>query len=91
MSAVLTPGRAAALPDRTRHAGSDEGEAAESTSFEANRGWEIDRALMLERSERRAWWVALAGLNHDGDLDHAAQRSLHEHGGDTDQPQDETG
>ena len=62
MSAVLTPGRAAALPDRTRHAGSDEGEAAESTSFEANRGWEIDRALMLERSERRAWWVALAGL-----------------------------
>ena len=62
MSAVLTPGRAAALPDRTRHAGSDEGEAAESTSFEANRGWEIDRALMLERSERRAWWVALASL-----------------------------
>ena len=62
MSAVLTPGRAAALPDRTRHAGSDGGEAAESTSFEANRGWEIDRALMLERSERRAWWVALAGL-----------------------------
>ena len=62
MSAVLTPGKAAALPDRTRHAGSDEGEAAESTSFEANRGWEIDRALMLERSERRAWWVALAGL-----------------------------
>ena len=62
MSAVLTPGRAAAFPDRTRHAGSDEGEAAESSSFEANRGWEIDRALMLELSERRAWWVALAGL-----------------------------
>ena len=62
MSAVLTSGRAAALPDRTRHAGSDEGEAAEPTSFEANRGWEIDRALMLERSERRAWWVGLAGL-----------------------------
>ena len=62
MSAVLTPGRAAALPDCTRHAGSDGGEAAESTSFEANRGWEIDRALVLERSERRAWWVALAGL-----------------------------
>ena len=62
MNAVLTPGRAAALPDRTRRAGSDEGEAAESASFEANRGWEIDRALMLERSERRAWWVASAGL-----------------------------
>jgi type IV secretion system protein VirB8 len=62
MSAVLTPGRAAALPDRTRHAGSEGVEAAEATSLEANRGWEIDRALMLERSERRAWWVALAGL-----------------------------
>ena len=62
MSAVLTPGRAAALHDRTQHAGSDEGNAAESSSFEANRGWEIDRALMLERSERRAWWAALAGL-----------------------------
>jgi type IV secretion system protein VirB8 len=62
MSAVLTPGRAAAFPDRTRHATSEVVEAAEATSFEANRGWEIDRALMLERSERRAWWVALAGL-----------------------------
>jgi type IV secretion system protein VirB8 len=28
----------------------------------ANRAWEIDRTLMLERSERRAWWVAAAGL-----------------------------
>ena len=54
MSAVLTaggkPARAAALPD------------AEAASFAANRAWEVDRALMLERSERRAWWVAIAGM-----------------------------
>ena len=59
MSAVLTPGRAAALPDRSR----DTGKAvAETTAIDANRTWEVDRALMLERSERRAWWVAIAGL-----------------------------
>lgn len=59
MSAVLTPGRAAALPDRSR----DSGEAAaETTAIDANRAWEVDRALMLERSERRAWRVAIAGL-----------------------------
>jgi type IV secretion system protein VirB8 len=27
-----------------------------------NLGWEIDRSLMLERSERRAWRVATAGM-----------------------------
>jgi type IV secretion system protein VirB8 len=59
MSAVLTPGRAAALPDRSRDAGNA---AAETTAIDANRAWEVDRALMLERSERRAWWVAIAGL-----------------------------
>lgn len=59
MSAVLTPGRAAALPDRPR----DRAQAdPETTAIEANRAWEVDRALMLERSERRAWWVAIAGL-----------------------------
>jgi type IV secretion system protein VirB8 len=58
MSAVLMPGSAAALPDRSR----DGGTAAESTAIEANRAWELDRALMLERSERRAWSVAIAGL-----------------------------
>jgi type IV secretion system protein VirB8 len=57
MSAVLTPGRAAALPGRNRDTG-----AAEPDAVDANRGWEVDRALMLERSERRAWWVAIAGL-----------------------------
>ena len=59
MSAVLTPGRAAALPDRSRETGKV---AAETTAIDANRAWEVDRALMLERSERRAWWVAIAGL-----------------------------
>lgn len=63
MSAVLTPGRAAALAERTRSTGSDGGHAAaETAAIDANRAWEIDRTLMLERSERRAWWVALAGL-----------------------------
>lgn len=57
MSAVLTPGRAAALPGRERDSGD-----AESNVLDANRGWEVDRSLMLERSERRAWWVAIAGL-----------------------------
>lgn len=61
MNAVLPPGRAAALPDRQLDVG-DTGKAAEPSSIEANRAWEIDRALMLERSERRAWWVAIAGL-----------------------------
>jgi type IV secretion system protein VirB8 len=57
MSAFLMPGRAAALPDPIEH-GDDE--AANSSS--ANEAWEIDRALMLESSERRAWWVAGAGM-----------------------------
>lgn len=57
MSAVLMPGRAAALPDRNRDT-----DAAEPDAVDSNRAWEVDRALMLERSERRAWWVAIAGL-----------------------------
>ena len=57
MSAVLTPGKAAALPGRDRDMGT-----AASDAVDANRVWEVDRALMLERSERRAWWVASAGL-----------------------------
>ena len=63
MSAVLTPGRAAALPGRAYAKASDTGKvAAETTAIDANRAWEFDRALMLERSERRAWWVAIAGF-----------------------------
>ena len=65
MSAVLTQGKAAALPNRNRRV--DElGDSAESNTLDAavasNSAWEVDRVLMLERSERRAWWVAIAGL-----------------------------
>lgn len=58
MNAVLTPARAAALPSRLQDAGKSTTEA----TIDANRAWEVDRALMLERSERRAWGVAIAGL-----------------------------
>jgi type IV secretion system protein VirB8 len=61
MNAVLAaggkPAGAAALPDAT----ASRREEAEA-GFAANRSWELDRALMLERSERRAWWVAIAGM-----------------------------
>jgi type IV secretion system protein VirB8 len=56
MSAVLSPGTAAALPFVDVHV--DELDADVAT----NRAWEVDHALMLERSERRAWWVAIAGV-----------------------------
>ena len=56
MDAVLCTSEAAALPDRSAS------HQADTAVFVANRAWELDRALMLERSERRAWWVAIAGL-----------------------------
>ena len=59
MNAVLLPSAAAALPDEGAAAGAA---ADKSPAHAANRAWEIDRALMLERSERRAWRVACAGL-----------------------------
>ena len=66
MSAVMNPGmgpgRAAALPAADQvdddHVGGHRVDEATS----ANRAWEIDRTLMLERSERRAWRVGIAGL-----------------------------
>ena len=62
MSAVMNPGlgpgRAAALTQQR----SEDIDREEDPTFGANRAWEVDRALMLERSERRAWWVAIAGL-----------------------------
>lgn len=60
MSAVLMQGRAAALPG---HADLEPETRDQTDAFAANRAWEMDRALMLERSERRAWRVALAGLS----------------------------
>lgn len=59
MSAVLTPGRAAALPEGSSAA---DRAADDATATRANRAWEIDHALLLERSERRAWWVAIGGV-----------------------------
>ena len=58
MSAILLSGKAAAWPKRPP----DPSNEAESAPIHSNREWEIDRALMLERSERRAWRVAVAGL-----------------------------
>jgi type IV secretion system protein VirB8 len=55
MNAILMPGAAAALPERIAA-------AEHEASIDRNTNWEIDHALMLERSERRAWWVAIAGL-----------------------------
>lgn len=55
MTALLTPGRAAAWAERLR-------KTPDITSRLApNRAWEIDRSQMLERSERRAWWAASVG------------------------------
>jgi type IV secretion system protein VirB8 len=52
MSAVLDASSAAAWPD---------GIDAEEP-FGSNRAWELDRVLLLERAERRAWYAAIAGL-----------------------------
>jgi type IV secretion system protein VirB8 len=54
MNTTLAPGGAAAWPKEATHG---HGEV-----FTANRAWELDRSLTLERSERRAWYVAIAGL-----------------------------
>jgi type IV secretion system protein VirB8 len=48
-SAGAEPVRAAAWPGDTE------------SQLATNRAWEVDRTLMLERSERRAWRVAVAG------------------------------
>jgi len=55
MSAVLNAG----LPTGSAHADADRDTRA---AFQANRSWELDRALMLERSERRGWLVAAVGV-----------------------------
>ncbi|MGM9484898.1 virB8 family protein [Roseateles sp. NT4] len=59
MNAILMPGSAAALPDRSFD---QRAKAKDSPPLDANRSWEIDRVEMFERSERRAWRVAFAGM-----------------------------
>lgn len=60
MDAALTPGSAAALPQALAGPAGP-GEDA-SCAWAENRKWEVDRAVMLQRSERRAWRVAGAGM-----------------------------
>lgn len=59
MTPGIGPGQAAALPVDVEP---EARPTAADAAYQANLGWEIDRALMLERSERRAWWVAVAGF-----------------------------
>ncbi|MBE7416729.1 MAG: type IV secretion system protein [Ideonella sp.] len=58
MNAIATPatrrGQAAAWPGAANNGVDD--------ALQHNRAWEQDYTLMLERSERRAWWSALAGV-----------------------------
>ncbi|KQY88254.1 virB8 family protein [Pelomonas sp. Root1444] len=59
MNADLMPGKATALPDRSQ----DDPVADQPiATWCASKEWEVDRAEMLERSERRAWMVAAAGM-----------------------------
>jgi type IV secretion system protein VirB8 len=75
MNAVMAPatgrGRAAAWPGHSTEESAEASAAGIATrklhqdqvdDLHANQSWEIDRQLMLERSERKAWWVASAGL-----------------------------
>jgi len=59
MNAVLTPakGRGPAAASTTGAASPDLEEP-----LRANQSWEIDHALLIERSERRAWAVAACGV-----------------------------
>lgn len=56
------PGQAAAWPNHSEAAAQALQPAPAEAEWLANQSWEIDRAVMLERSERRAWWVATAGI-----------------------------
>jgi type IV secretion system protein VirB8 len=60
MNALFNPGRAAAWADRSANTSAG-GDGTEPAPFQANSAWELDRTLMLERSERRAWWAAIGG------------------------------
>src|SRR5580765_3919364 len=54
MNALVHPGSAALL--------GEERAVDPRTAIEANRAWELDRALMLQRSERRGWIVGGVGI-----------------------------
>ena len=56
MSAVL------GIRSQPSEAGQARAEQATAAALEANRAWEIDRAVMLARSERRAWIVAASSI-----------------------------
>ena len=56
MTAIVHPRVSSAAADES--SGSAESRAA----FGANRAWEVDRALMLQRSERRGWIVGGVGV-----------------------------
>ena len=56
MSTIVHPGVSAAATDESR------GSAESRAAFGANRAWEMDRALMLQRSERRGWIVGGVGV-----------------------------
>lgn len=60
MSAVLTAGAEPAEAAASSRTGREHRDDASERGFAANRAWEVDRSLMLERSERRAWRVAIA-------------------------------
>lgn len=59
MSAVLN---SAGLPEGLPETAAAGGNDAVRTAFDVNRAWEIDRALMLEKSERRGWLVGAVGV-----------------------------
>src|SRR5260221_7259225 len=54
MNALVHPGSAALL--------GEENATDLRAAVEANRAWELDRALMLQRSERRGWIVGGVGI-----------------------------
>lgn len=56
MSALVHPSVSPAATDDSRNAADSRG------AFSANRAWELDRALMLQRSERRGWLVGGGGV-----------------------------
>ena len=61
MHALREPGAAAAWPSPSSHPVATHPAVEDDSALASNRAWEVDRSLMLERSERRAWGVAGIG------------------------------